>query len=111
MGETHLIFLNIFENYDTLHAMSPDFLIRCPIKKYLGFECLGCGAQRALLMVFQGRFGEALQVFPAIYTIILLFILIGINALDKKRNYTSSIFALVIINIIIMLVSYYYRHF
>jgi hypothetical protein len=45
-----------------------DFMLPCPSKKFLGIECFGCGAQRAI-MVFEGRFGDAFHMFPAVYTL------------------------------------------
>ncbi|PTT75055.1 hypothetical protein DBR25_09235, partial [Chryseobacterium sp. HMWF001] len=42
-----------------------DFMLPCPIKKFFGIDCFGCGTQRAIVMVFEGRFGEAFHMFPA----------------------------------------------
>ncbi|WP_410493642.1 DUF2752 domain-containing protein, partial [Chryseobacterium sp. PMSZPI] len=30
-------------------------MLTCPSKKFLGVECFGCGAQRAIVLVFEGR--------------------------------------------------------
>lgn len=87
-----------------------DFMLTCPSKKFLGVECLGCGAQRAMVLVFQGRFSEAFQMYPAVYTLLLFFFILGLSFMDKKRKYTSVLMALVVINLIIAVVSYVYKH-
>ncbi|MBM7419315.1 hypothetical protein M2254_000822 [Chryseobacterium sp. BIGb0186] len=88
-----------------------DFMLPCPSKKFLGIECFGCGSQRAILMVFQGKFSEAFQMFPAVYTLLLFFCVVGINFIDKKRNYGQILIFLAIINSLIMVFSYFYKHF
>jgi Protein of unknown function (DUF2752) len=37
------------------------FYPACPIHRYLGIECPGCGATRALAALLHGRAGEALR--------------------------------------------------
>ena len=87
-----------------------DYMLPCLNKKLFGVECFGCGSQRALLLVLEGRFSEAFHMFPAVYTLILFFGCLLINTVDKKRNYGVLLIALAIINAVIMVVSYFYRH-
>lgn len=87
-----------------------DFMLTCPSKKFLGVECLGCGAQRAIVLVFEGRFSEAFQMYPAVYTLLLFFFTLGLSFIDKKRKYTSILMVLVVINLIIAIVSYIDKH-
>ncbi len=88
-----------------------DYMLSCPSKKYLGIECFGCGTQRAIVMVFEGRFAEAFHMFPAVYTLLLFFATVGLNFIDKKRNYGNLLVGLAIINAVIMVTSYFYKHF
>lgn len=88
-----------------------DFMLSCPSKKFLGIECFGCGTQRAIVMVFQGKFSEAFQMFPAVYTLLLFFLFAGIHFIDKKRSYGQILIFLAIINSLIMVISYFYKHF
>ncbi|CAA7195960.1 DUF2752 domain-containing protein [Chryseobacterium nematophagum] len=88
-----------------------DFMLSCPSKKFLGIECFGCGTQRAIVMVFEGKFTEAFHMFPAVYTLLLFFTLVIINFVDKKRNYGNGLIFLAIINSVIMVISYFYKHF
>lgn len=88
-----------------------DFMLTCPSKKFLGVECLGCGAQRAIVLVFEGKFSEAFQMYPAVYTLLLFFLILGLSFIDKKRKYGNILMILVIINLIIMVVGYIYKHY
>lgn len=86
------------------------YMLPCPSKKFLGIECFGCGTQRAIAMVFQGKFVEAFHMFPAVYTLLLFFGVTFLNFVDKKRNYGNVMVFLAIINAVIMVVSYTIKH-
>ncbi len=85
------------------------YMIPCVNKKIFGVECLGCGTQRALILLFRGEFTAAFEMFPAIFTTILFFIILGLHFIDKSRNYHKLIIGLAIINAIIMIISYIYK--
>ena len=85
------------------------YMIPCINKKLFGVECLGCGTQRALVLIFKGDFVGAFYMFPAIYTSVLFFGILGLNFIDKSRNYHKSIIFLAVVNAIIMIVSYIYK--
>jgi hypothetical protein len=87
-----------------------DFMLSCPSKKFLGVECLGCGAQRAIVLVFEGKFSEAFQMYPAVYTLLLFFFTLGLSFIDKKRKYSNILMIMVIVNLIIMITAYLYKH-
>jgi hypothetical protein len=78
-------------------------------KSLFGIDCIGCGTQRSLLLILNGEFTKAFYQFPAIYTTLFLFGLIGLHLIDKKRNYQKIIIGLAIINAIIMIISYIYK--
>ena len=85
------------------------YMIPCMNKQLFGIDCLGCGTQRAFLLVLNGDFAAAFQMFPAIYTTILFFITLGFHFIDKSRKYDKIIIVLAIINAIIMITSYIYK--
>jgi len=87
-----------------------DFMLTCPSKKFLGVECLGCGAQRAVVLVFEGKFSEAFQMYPAVYTVLLFFFTLGLSFIDRKKKYSNILMGLVVLNLIIMITSYIYKH-
>lgn len=82
----------------------------CLSKTLFGVECLGCGMQRAFLLLLQGDFIGAFKMYPAIYSTLLFLIIIGIQLLDKNKNYRKLIINLAIINGIFMMVGYFYKH-
>lgn len=86
-----------------------DYMIPCVNKTIFGVDCLGCGTQRAFALVLEGEFTEAFYMFPAIYTVLLFFITVGLHFIDKSRNYHKIIVSLAIINAVIMIISYFYK--
>lgn len=87
-----------------------DFMLPCMNKTIFGIDCLGCGTQRAALLILRGEFAEAFYMFPAIYTTILFFLMLGFHFIDKSRNYHKIIIGLALTNAIIMIVSYFYKY-
>ena len=86
-----------------------EYMIPCMSKKLFGFECMGCGMQRATVLLCEGEFGAAFHMFPAIYTTIPLFAFIGLHFIDKSRNYTKLIIPIAILNAAIMIIAYFYK--
>ncbi len=86
-----------------------EYMIPCMNKKLFGVECMGCGTQRALLLLLEGNFVAAFKMFPAIYTLILFFFIVGLHFIDKSRSYTKFIAYLAVINGIFMLTNYIYK--
>jgi hypothetical protein len=49
----------------------------CISKTLFGIECLGCGFQRAFVLLLEGNFEAAFAMYPAIYcSLILLFFVV-----------------------------------
>lgn len=88
-----------------------EYMLPCLNKKYLGFECLGCGIQRAIALILQGEFIAAFKMYPAIYTLILLFVLIGIHAVKNLKFGNKLITVLAIINGFIIVTSFIIKTF
>ena len=86
-----------------------DYMIPCINKKIFNVECLGCGMQRATALLFSGQFEAAFKIYPAIYTILLLLTVVLINFFVKfKYDYHLKI-ALILLNAIVMVVSYFIK--
>ncbi|MDO4224775.1 MAG: DUF2752 domain-containing protein [Bergeyella zoohelcum] len=88
-----------------------DYMLSCPNKKILGIECFGCGFQRAVLLLLEGKFAEAFYLFPAIYPLVLFIFFTLVNFIDKKRNYGKIMIFFAILSALLMIISYFYRHF
>ena len=86
-----------------------DYMIPCVNKTIFGVECLGCGMQRATVLLFTGEFSAAFKIYPAIYTILLLLAVILFNFFVKfKFDYQLKI-GLIILNASIMVGSYFFK--
>jgi hypothetical protein len=83
-----------------------EYMLPCLNKKLLGVECMGCGMQRAIALIFHGEFVSAFQMYPAIYSLIALFITIGINFFFKFKHSNKIIGVLSIITVATIIVSY-----
>ncbi|MDN5480295.1 MAG: DUF2752 domain-containing protein, partial [Chryseobacterium sp.] len=77
-----------------------DFMLTCPSKKFLGIECLGCGAQRAIVLVFEGKFSEAFHLYPAVYTVLIFLFTLGLSFVDKKRKYSKILLIMIAVNLV-----------
>ncbi|MBT8261001.1 MAG: DUF2752 domain-containing protein [Flavobacteriaceae bacterium] len=89
--------------------LSENYMIPCLNKKLLGFECLGCGLQRALSLLFHGEFVEALKMYPAVYTLLLFALFIVINIFYKFKSDEKVKIFLVVLNLLIIIVNYIFK--
>ncbi len=81
-------------------------MLPCLNKKIFGIECLGCGMQRSILLLFKGDFVAAFYMYPAIYPLLILLLFLGLNFFIKfKYDKYIKIF-LMILTILTMLISY-----
>ncbi len=83
-----------------------DYMLPCLNKKLLGFDCMGCGLQRSLLLIYQGEFVSAFYMYPAVYTLIPLFLLIGLNVFLKVKRLNKIINLLAILSISIIIINF-----
>jgi hypothetical protein len=63
------------------------YMLPCFTKQLWGFDCPGCGLQRAIVFLIQGEFGAAFEMYPAIYPMLFL---LGFIALDKLVSFKFS---------------------
>jgi len=80
-----------------------EYMLPCLTRQYLGFDCMGCGLQRAALFLIKGQFLDAFHMYPGIYPLIFLFGFLGISQFVQIRfagiitNFLAISTALVII--------------
>ena len=77
----------VFEQQTKMHILNSsyflgieNYMLPCFTKQLWGFDCPGCGLQRAIIFLIQGQFGAAFKMYPAIYPMFLLF---GFLIMDK----------------------------
>ena len=82
------------------------YMLPCLSKTLFGFTCLGCGLQRSFLFLINGEFINAFKMYPAIFTLIILFLIIFLNFFLKIKKYKSIIEKLVYLNLLLIIVNY-----
>lgn len=88
-----------------------EFMLPCLNKKLLGIDCMGCGMQRSVSLIFQGDFIAAFDMYPAIYTLILLFTVIAINTFINFKYASKIILILAVLNAIIIICNFVLKTF
>jgi len=81
-------------------------MLPCLNRGLFGVECMGCGLQRALALIFQGEFTAAFNMYPAVYSLIALFLYVGLNILFKFKNSNKIIGVLAILTVSTIIISY-----
>ena len=87
------------------------FMLPCLFKTLFGFECLGCGFQRAFFLLFQGQFLAAFEMYPAVYSTLLFLGITAIYFFNKSPNHKKALWISAIVNGIFMIGGYYFKHF
>lgn len=86
------------------------YFLKCPLKLTTGFECVGCGVQRALHELLHFRFLEAFKFNPLfVISIPILLIVVVINLSKNetlkqilKRFFGSKIFIFLVLIIVLL---------
>ncbi|MFD2292573.1 DUF2752 domain-containing protein [Mariniflexile gromovii] len=86
-------------------------MLPCLNKKFFGFECMGCGFQRSLSLIIHGEFTSAFYMYPAIYTLLLLFVIITINFFKNFKNANTIIFILAVLNAVVIIANFIIKTF
>ncbi|MGA8853563.1 MAG: DUF2752 domain-containing protein [Christiangramia sp.] len=81
-------------------------MLPCLNKTLFGVDCTGCGTQRALVFLFHGEFLKAFDMYPAIYSLAVLFIFLIFNLFFKFKNDYNIKMGLIIFNAVIIGISY-----
>jgi hypothetical protein len=86
-----------------------DYLLPCLNKKLFGVDCLGCGFQRAIIFILKGEFVAAFKMYPAIYTLLILIVFALLNLKFQFKHGRKIVLFLAIINILIIIISYFLK--
>jgi uncharacterized membrane protein len=87
------------------------YMLPCLSKTLFGIECLGCGFQRALFLLFQGNFIAAFKMYPAVYSTLLFLGITALYFFKKSPNHKKALWISAIANGLFMIGGYYYKHF
>jgi hypothetical protein len=81
-------------------------MLPCPIHKLTGFDCPGCGMQRAAMELLNGNICKSILYYPALLPLILMFVFLSIYLIFKIKNGAKILKYLFIFNAIIIFVNY-----
>jgi hypothetical protein len=83
-------------------------LLSCQWKN-AGVTCAGCGMQRSIIHLLKGEFTEAFHLYPAIYTLLIMFAYLGLHL---KFNFPKGHKILIVLFIISPIYSqpWYYHY-
>jgi hypothetical protein len=87
------------------------YLLRCPIKHFLGIDCPGCGFQRSVLAFLGGDVVSAIKLYPPTIPIfaLLLFTLVHLK-FDLKQG--AFIIKILYIGVsLVVVINYIYKIF
>ena len=70
-----------------------EYMLPCMWKKTFNVDCMGCGMQRSIALILEGKFVAALYMYPAIYTLIAMFtfLLIHLKLFISVTNFSNSL--------------------
>jgi len=86
-----------------------DFMLPCLNKTLFGVDCLGCGIQRSISLIFQGQFVAAYKMYPAIFTLFILAVFLIFNLFIKFKHDYKIKMGLIILNVILVVISYLFK--
>ncbi|SDS29216.1 DUF2752 domain-containing protein [Christiangramia echinicola] len=86
-----------------------EYMLPCLNKSVFGVDCTGCGAQRATVLLANGEFSKAFEMYPAIYSLAFLLLFLVFNLFYKfKFDYNIKI-GLIIFNAVIIAGAYIFK--
>ena len=75
--------------------------------KEMGFDCLGCGMQRSIILLLKGEFLASFYMYPPLFTLLIMFLFLLIHLKYTIKNGHKILIFLFVLNILITLVNYY----
>jgi len=81
----------------------------CFYKKHFGFECLGCGFQRAVIELLRGNLLESIRQYPALIPIVFLFSMLLFHLKFRPKHGILIIKATFILSVILIIGNFIYK--
>lgn len=88
-----------------------DYMLPCMWKQTFNVDCLGCGIQRSVALILKGDLIAAFYMYPAIYTLIVMFSFLIVHLKFQFKNGHKIILGLFLLNILIIVISFILKTF
>jgi hypothetical protein len=85
------------------------FLIPCLFKALSGIECPGCGLQRSILFLLQGKFAESIELYWATVPILGMFLFTLLQLIYKFKRGSQILIFLYSCTAFIIICQYIYK--
>ena len=86
-----------------------EYMLPCATKQMFGFDCPGCGLQRSVILLIQGDFIAAFQLYPAIFALIPLALVLIANKFLNFKYANPLIIALSISSVAMILINFIFK--
>jgi len=106
-----LILLPVFCSSVNFFSWLQNYLIPCPFKALTGFDCPGCGFQRALLLLIRGDFQQSWSMYPPTIPVLIIFLFAAVSYIFPFKARATIINTLAIITGNFILFSYLHKLF
>ena len=88
-----------------------DYMLPCMWKQTFNVECMGCGIQRSFTLILKGELTAAFYMYPAIYTLIILFAYLLFHIKFQFKNGHKILLGLFVLNISIIVINFILKTF
>ncbi|MBU2927254.1 DUF2752 domain-containing protein [Winogradskyella psychrotolerans] len=88
-----------------------DYMLPCLWKQTFNIDCMGCGMQRSISLILKGDLVGAFFMYPAIYSLILMFSFLLLHLKFQFKKGHKIILGLFILNISIIVISFIIKTF
>ena len=86
-------------------------MLSCSWQKYLHQECMGCGMQRAMILLLKGDIIASIKMYPALITLAIMFIYLGLHLYFNFKKGATVLLYLFYLNVSIIIVNYAFKFF
>ncbi|MEM1256972.1 MAG: DUF2752 domain-containing protein [Bacteroidota bacterium] len=86
-----------------------DYMIPCATKQIWGFDCPGCGLQRSVILLMQGDVVGAFHMYPAIFALIPLALVLIANKFLNFKYANQLIIVLSISSVAMIVINYIFK--
>lgn len=84
-------------------------LLSCSWKQYLNQECMGCGMQRAILLLLKGEFVASFKMYPALITLLFMFVYLGLHLKFNFKKGHVVLLYLFYFNVVLIISNYLFK--
>lgn len=85
------------------------YMLPCINKMLFGIDCPGCGLQRSVVLLVQGNFGQAFEMYPAVFSLLLLLGYWVFSRVRKSVFHFNIKIGLIILNALVVAVHYSFK--